>query len=52
MSQGKLAASIVITATVAAILSIIFWVPYVYCKVVRKDYSASGLVAFFFQFAH
>ncbi|GAA5903075.1 hypothetical protein JCM6882_006960, partial [Rhodosporidiobolus microsporus] len=39
MSDSSLAAAVVGTAAVVALLSVLFWVPYVYCKVVRKDYT-------------
>lgn len=38
---STVAGAIVGTAAVVALLSALFWIPYVYCKVVRKDYSAS-----------
>ncbi|CAK9779351.1 putative Sodium:inorganic phosphate symporter [Cutaneotrichosporon oleaginosum] len=34
-----IALAIVLTGLVVAVLSILFWLPYVYCKVVRKDYT-------------
>lgn len=34
-----MAAAIVGTAAVVMALSILFWLPFVYCKVVRKDYT-------------
>lgn len=34
------AAAVVGTATVIMTLSIIFWIPFAYAKVVKKDYSA------------
>jgi sodium-dependent phosphate transporter len=39
LPQVTVALAIVLTALVVAILSIVFWLPYVYCKVVRKDYT-------------
>jgi sodium-dependent phosphate transporter len=39
LPQTTIAAAIVGTGAVISALSIIFWLPYVYCKVVRKDYS-------------
>lgn len=41
---STVAGAIVGTGAVVAILSALFWIPYVYCKVVRKDYSASPLL--------
>ncbi|KAH9943506.1 sodium:inorganic phosphate symporter [Epithele typhae] len=34
-----LAAAIVGTGAVVAVLSVLFWLPYVYCKTVRNDYT-------------
>jgi sodium-dependent phosphate transporter len=31
--------AIVLTGLVIAILSVLFWLPYVYCKVIKKDYT-------------
>ncbi|GAA5836496.1 hypothetical protein JCM11251_007093 [Rhodosporidiobolus azoricus] len=39
MPENEMAAAIVGTASVVALFSVLFWVPYVYCKVVRKDYT-------------
>lgn len=39
MSEAKTAAAIVITSAVVAILSVIFWLPYVYAKSVKHDYT-------------
>jgi len=39
MSQTKTALAIVLTALVVAILSVLFWIPYVHAKVVKKDYT-------------
>lgn len=39
MSSGKMAAAIVLTSFVIAVLSVVIWLPYVWCKVIRKDYS-------------
>lgn len=36
---ASLAAAVVGTAAVIAALSILFWLPYIYCRVVRKDYT-------------
>lgn len=41
LSQETVAAAIVITGVVCAALSVIFWIPYVRQKVVKKDYSES-----------
>ncbi|KAK7035372.1 hypothetical protein VNI00_011903 [Paramarasmius palmivorus] len=38
-SESTLAAAIVGTAAVVAALSLIFWAPFVYSKVVKKDYT-------------
>mgnify|MGYP002477612955 CR=1 FL=1 len=45
LPQNELAAAIVGTASVVMALAVLFWVPYVYCKVARKDYSASPLLS-------
>ncbi|GAA6003422.1 hypothetical protein JCM10207_000327 [Rhodosporidiobolus poonsookiae] len=39
MSESAMAAAVVGTAAVVALVSVLWWVPYVYCKVVRKDYT-------------
>ncbi|KAK4049417.1 hypothetical protein OIV83_004150 [Microbotryomycetes sp. JL201] len=39
LSPKGMAAAIVGTGAVAALLSALFWVPFVYCKVVRMDYT-------------
>lgn len=39
MSSGKTAAAILLTGLVIGLLSILFWVPYVRAKVIKKDYS-------------
>lgn len=39
LPPNELAAAIVGTAAVVAGLSVLFWLPYVYCKAVRKDYT-------------
>lgn len=39
LSNASVAAAVVGTGAVVALLSALFWVPYVYCKVARKDYS-------------
>lgn len=42
LSNASVAAAVVGTGAVVALLSALFWVPYVYCKVARKDYSMSN----------
>jgi solute carrier family 20 (sodium-dependent phosphate transporter) len=39
MSSGKTAAVIILTGLVIAVLAILFWIPYVHAKVVKKDYT-------------
>lgn len=39
LSKTTIALAIVLTALVGAIISIVFWLPYVYAKVVRQDYT-------------
>ncbi|KAK4056307.1 hypothetical protein OIO90_002751 [Microbotryomycetes sp. JL221] len=39
MPGNELVAAILGTAAVVAALAALFWVPFVYCKVVRKDYT-------------
>ncbi|GAA5854926.1 hypothetical protein JCM8547_004122 [Rhodosporidiobolus lusitaniae] len=39
LSSSALAAAVVGTAAVVALLAVLFWIPYVYCKVIRKDYT-------------
>lgn len=39
MSPGKTAAAIILTGLVIAIIAILFWVPYVYAKVIKKDHT-------------
>ncbi|WVQ67357.1 uncharacterized protein L199_005553 [Kwoniella botswanensis] len=39
LSQATIALAIVLTGLVVAILSILFWLPYVHAKVVKKDYT-------------
>ncbi|WVQ99685.1 hypothetical protein IAU59_006824 [Kwoniella sp. CBS 9459] len=39
LSQTTVALAIVLTGLVVAILSILFWLPYVYAKVIKKDYT-------------
>lgn len=39
LGSAGTAAAVVGSAAVVALLSILFWVPFVYCKVARKDYS-------------
>ncbi len=41
LAPNIMAAAIVGTSSVIAALSVIFWLPYVYCKTVRNDYSKS-----------
>lgn len=38
-SPTTTALAIVLTALVIAVLAYLFWVPYVYCKVIKKDYT-------------
>jgi hypothetical protein len=45
MSPGKTAAAILLTGLVVCILSVLFWVPYVRAKVIKKDYSKFCLEA-------
>lgn len=47
LSQPALAAAIVGTAAVICTLSILFWVPYVHAKVVKKDYTIRWYHFFF-----
>jgi sodium-dependent phosphate transporter len=46
LPETTVAAAIVGTGAVIAALSMIFWLPYVYCKVVRHDYSAFCVLPF------
>lgn len=39
LEPNVLAAAVVGTATVIMTLSILFWIPFAYAKVVKKDYS-------------
>jgi len=39
LSGATQALAIVMTSLVVAVLSLLFWLPYVYSKVVKKDYS-------------
>ncbi|GAA5954705.1 hypothetical protein JCM8115_004665 [Rhodotorula mucilaginosa] len=39
LGSAGTAAAVVGSAAVVALLSILFWVPFVYCKVARKDYT-------------
>lgn len=39
LSKATTAIAVVCTSLVVAALSLIFWLPYVYCKSVRKDYT-------------
>ncbi|BGP57125.1 hypothetical protein JCM8202v2_004765 [Rhodotorula sphaerocarpa] len=39
LSHATTAAAVVGTGAVVALLSVLFWVPFVYCKVARKDYT-------------
>ena len=43
LSGSTQALAIVMTSLVVAVLSLLFWLPYVYSKVVRKDYSKYAL---------
>ncbi|GAA5934415.1 hypothetical protein JCM3775_000352 [Rhodotorula graminis] len=47
LPQNELAAAIVGTAAVVMALAVLFWVPYVYCKVARKDYTIRWYHFFF-----
>ncbi|GAA5911174.1 hypothetical protein JCM8208_005748 [Rhodotorula glutinis] len=47
LPQKELAAAIVGTASVVMALAVLFWVPYVYCKVARKDYTIRWYHFFF-----
>lgn len=47
LSGVTTALAIILTGVVIGILSIIFWVPYVYCKVQRKDYTIRWYHFFF-----
>ena len=42
MSPGKTAAAILLTGLVVAVLAAVFWLPFVHCKVIKKDYSEFG----------
>ncbi|KAJ9120132.1 hypothetical protein QFC22_003030 [Naganishia vaughanmartiniae] len=50
MSQGKTAAAIVLTGLVVALLSVVFWLPYVRAKVIKKDYTIRFYHFFFGPF--
>lgn len=39
LPEVTIALAIVLTALVVTALSILFWLPFVYCKVVKKDYT-------------
>lgn len=39
LSETTVALAIVLTGLGVAIFSVLFWLPYVYCKVVRRDYT-------------
>jgi len=39
LSEVTVALAIVLTGLGVAVFSVIFWLPYVYCKVIRKDYT-------------
>lgn len=39
LPQTTIALAIVLTGVVIAFLSVIFWLPFVYSKVIKKDYS-------------
>ena len=41
LPQTTIAVAIVLTGVVIALLAALFWLPYVYAKVVRKDHSKS-----------
>lgn len=43
LPQTTIALAIVLTGVVIAFLSVIFWLPFVYSKVIKKDYSNSSL---------
>ncbi|GAA6055408.1 hypothetical protein JCM3770_006976 [Rhodotorula araucariae] len=47
LPSNELAAAIVGTAAVVMALSVLFWVPYVYAKVARKDYTIRWYHFFF-----
>jgi sodium-dependent phosphate transporter len=49
LSEGVTAAAIVGTGAVVSLLSVIFWLPFVYSRVIKKDYSASLRPVFFFK---
>jgi sodium-dependent phosphate transporter len=44
LSEAVTAAAIVGTAAVVTLLSILFWLPFVYAKVMKNDYSGSLLL--------
>jgi sodium-dependent phosphate transporter len=44
MSPGKTAAAILLTGFVVGLLAAVFWLPFVYGKVIKKDYSESASV--------
>jgi len=39
LSELTVALAIVLTGLGVAVFSVLFWLPYVYCKVIRKDYT-------------
>lgn len=39
LSETTVALAIVLTGLGVALFSVLFWLPYVYCKVIRKDYT-------------
>lgn len=39
LSETTVALAIVLTGLGVAIISVLFWLPYVYCKVIRRDYT-------------
>merc|ERR1712093_864029 len=47
LPSNELAAAVVGTAAVVCALSVLFWVPYVYCKAARKDYTIRWYHFFF-----
>lgn len=47
LSGGATAAAILVTGLVIGILCVIFYIPYIYCKVQRKDYTIKWYHFFF-----
>ena len=39
LSPGTTAGAVIGTAAVVALLSVLFWLPWVYCQVIRRDYT-------------